>query len=124
MNYYIFTLLCRRGRYDREVRKEYDRDRSDRRDRGSYDRREERVSDRAKDQRKEEKLRRSKERKEDSSGSSSEGEKGGRGGDGFWDTKWDAMQLEEKLEKGEKRGRYYLNTKKRFKVRYGKSQEN
>jgi hypothetical protein len=41
---------------------------------------------------------------------------GGGGGDGFWDTKWDAMQLEEKLEKGEKRGRYYLNTKKRFKV--------
>ena len=36
--------------------------------------------------------------------------------DGFWDTKWDAMKLEEKIEKGEKRGRYYLNTKKRFKV--------
>ena len=36
--------------------------------------------------------------------------------DGFWDTKWDAMQLEKKIEKGEKKGRYYLNNK-RFKVR-------
>merc|ERR1712080_764103 len=35
--------------------------------------------------------------------------------DSFWDTKWDAMQLTEKIEKGEKKGRYYLNTKKRFK---------
>ena len=59
-------------------------------------------------------------------GSSSKGEdkksKGGDekesgGGDGFWDTKWDAMVLEDRIQKGEKRGRYYLNTNKRFKVR-------
>ena len=36
--------------------------------------------------------------------------------DGFWDTKWDAMQLEERLQKGEKKGKYYLSTHKRFKV--------
>jgi len=40
---------------------------------------------------------------------------GGEEKDGFWDTKWDAMQLTEKIEKAEKKGRYYLNTKKRFK---------
>ena len=118
------------------MRKEYDRDRGDRRGRASYDRKDDRSdrkddrsdrkedrSDRKddrKDDRREEKRRRSKERKkEGSSSSDEEGGKGGGGGggDGFWDTKWDAMQLEEKLAKGEKRGRYYLNTKKRFKVR-------
>merc|ERR1719206_405087 len=37
------------------------------------------------------------------------------GGDTFWDSKWEGMQLDERLEKAEAKGRYYLNTKKRFK---------
>ena len=44
---------------------------------------------------------------------------GGGGKDGFWDTKWDAMKLDEKIQEEEKRGQYYLNTKKRFKQTMG-----
>merc|ERR1712241_1318777 len=36
------------------------------------------------------------------------------GGDSFWDSKWEGMQLDEKLRKAEYKGRYYLNTNKRF----------
>ena len=39
---------------------------------------------------------------------------GGGGGDTFWDSKWEGMQLDEKLSKAEYKGRYYLNTNKRF----------
>merc|ERR1712029_981581 len=39
---------------------------------------------------------------------------GGGGGDTFWDSKWDGMQLDDKLRKAEYKGRYYLNTKKRY----------
>merc|ERR1712241_229147 len=38
----------------------------------------------------------------------------GGGGDSFWDSKWEGMQLDEKLRKAEYKGRYYLNTNKRF----------
>ena len=38
----------------------------------------------------------------------------GGGGDTFWDSKWEGMQLDEKLSKAEYKGRYYLNTNKRF----------
>merc|ERR1712173_402382 len=44
---------------------------------------------------------------------------GGGGKDGFWDTKWDAMKLDEKIQEEEKKGQYYLNTKKRFKQTMG-----
>ena len=38
----------------------------------------------------------------------------GGGGDSFWDSKWEGMQLDEKLRKAEHKGRYYLNTEKRY----------
>ena len=47
----------------------------------------------------------------------------GGGKDGFWDTKWDAMKLDEKIQEEEKRGQYYLNTKKRFKQTMGEEEE-
>ena len=39
---------------------------------------------------------------------------GGGGGDSFWDSKWEGMQLDEKLRKAEYKGRYYLQTGKRY----------
>eukprot|EP00092_Neocalanus_flemingeri_P030880 GFUD01033535.1.p1 GENE.GFUD01033535.1~~GFUD01033535.1.p1 ORF type:complete len:1145 (+),score=381.41 GFUD01033535.1:62-3496(+) len=91
-----------REAYDREkwVRGEYDRyaGRGERRRKDGREEREEynRTKDRVKDT----------ERRREN-----EPEKGG---DRFWDTKWEGMQLDEKLEKAEAKGRYYLNTKKRF----------
>merc|ERR1712192_129838 len=48
---------------------------------------------------------------------------GGGGKDGFWDTKWDAMKLDEKIQEEEKKGQYYLNTKKRFKQTMGEDED-
>merc|ERR1712037_36559 len=47
----------------------------------------------------------------------------GGGKDGFWDTKWDAMKLDEKIQEEEKKGQYYLNTKKRFKQTMGEDED-
>ena len=47
----------------------------------------------------------------------------GGGKDGFWDTKWDAMKLDEKIQEEEKKGQYYLNTKKRFKQTMGEEED-
>jgi len=96
-----------RHSYDREnwVREEYDRysvkeDRRLRRDRDDYNR----VKERARESyaRVKEVERRNDISKDKES-------------DTFWDSKWEGMQLDEKLEKAEAKGRYYLNTKKRFK---------
>merc|ERR1719394_1936354 len=45
---------------------------------------------------------------------SEEKSNGAKGGDTFWDSKWEGMQLDNKLRKAEYKGRYYLNTKKRY----------
>jgi len=97
-----------RGAYDRNnwERREYDRYEGRDRDRGERSVREEYSRTKEKARESYENVKRVDKRKEDSQKN---------GGDTFWDSKWEGMQLDERLEKAEAKGRYYLNTKKRFK---------
>ena len=119
----------RRDYYDREERRPYDRDRDSRSARVDYDRdsrreREEydrdcrkhkddydKMKERAKESYKSVKEASHKDR---SRSRSQETTNGKGGSDTFWDSKWEGMQLDNKLRKAEYKGRYYLNTKKRY----------
>merc|ERR1712183_487634 len=87
-----------------------------REDRREYDRRKEykKVKEKARDSypANKEQSRRSRSRGEEKP--SVAGGEGEGGGDTFWDSKWEGMKLDEKLSKAEYKGRYYLNTNKRF----------
>merc|ERR1712058_178166 len=84
--------------YEREERRDYERDSRKERAKESY------KSVKEVDKR----------RGRSRSGSKESTNGGGGGGDTFWDSKWDGMQLDDKLRKAEYKGRYYLNTKKRY----------
>ena len=95
-------------REEREGRREYDRE-LDRR--AEYQSMKEKARESYPDTKRSRKRSRSKDN--DRSG----------GGDTFWDSKWEGMQLDEKLSKAEYKGRYYLNTKKRFQDATGEKGE-
>jgi len=113
-----------RSSRDKNYREKYDRSetssRSDRSRREPSKERKKGNYDRSKDERGKDDKRR--DRGEEKKREKSEEVEAG-GGDGFWDTKWDAMVLEDRIQKGEKRGRYYLNTNKRFKDATGVNKE-
>jgi len=92
--------------YERDERRDYDRD--SRRDRDEYNKLKERAKESYKPVKEVEK------RRGRSRSGSKESANGEGGGDTFWDSKWDGMQLDDKLRKAEYKGRYYLNTKKRY----------
>ena len=111
----------RREEYDREGvsgrrRDEYERERG-----GGGRRREERGGRERKEYEREEKSSRGATVTREMSVASVASTVGG-GKDGFWDTKWDAMKLDEKIQDEERRGQYYLNTKKRFKQTMGEDE--
>merc|ERR1719447_749307 len=117
-----------RFEYRREEwrREEYDRE-DGRSRRGEYERERERESGRRREERGG-RERKEYEREEKRGGGTVTREMSvastvGGGKDGFWDTKWDAMKLDEKIQEEEKRGQYYLNTKKRFKQTMGEEEE-
>merc|ERR1719471_1931472 len=94
--------------YDRDDRgrREYDRDR-DNWARDEYERMKEKAKESYKSVKEASQSRRAKSKSEEKSN-------GAKGGDTFWDSKWEGMQLDNKLRKAEYKGRYYLNTKKRY----------
>merc|ERR1711978_749132 len=120
-----------RSEYRREEwrREEYDRE-DGRSRRGEYERERERESGRRREDRGG-RERKEYEREEKRGGGTVTREMSvasvastvGGGKDGFWDTKWDAMKLDEKIQEEEERGQYYLNTKKRFKQTMGEEEE-
>ena len=103
--------------YDREPRdrRPYDRD-----DRRGYEResrpREDyhRIKEKARESYKSVKETAESKKKSRSKSKDETNGEGGGGGDSFWDSKWEGMQLDEKLRKAEHKGRYYLNTEKRY----------
>ena len=107
----------REHRYERAERRDYHYERDERKE---YDR----EQDRRKEVQKKEKARESfPDVKEQRRSRSKDEENSAGGGDTFWDSKWEGMQLDEKLSRAEHKGRYYLNTKKRFQDATGENGE-